>query len=71
MTKAVDRRAALLPGEYVRHARTIDRVYGRVQEGVVGPVEARLLAFPPLQRRVFGAWSEESQDVHTQVNTLA
>ena len=70
-TKAVDRRAALLPGEYARHARNIDRVYGGVEEGVVGPVEAKLLSFPPLQRWVFGAWGEVSQDVHTLVHTLA
>ena len=69
--KAVDRRAALLPAEYVRHARNIDRVYGRVADGVVGPVEAKLLSFPPLQRWVFGAWGEVSQDVHTLVHTLA
>ena len=46
-TKAVDRRAATLPAEYRQHAKKIDREYGGVQEGSVGPVEAKLLSFPP------------------------
>ena len=69
--KAVDRRAATLPAEYRQHARKIDREYGGVQEGVVGPVEAKLLSFPPLRRWVFGAWGEASEDVHTLVKDLA
>ena len=69
--KAVDRRAATLPGEYVKHARSIDREYGGVAEGSVGPVEAKLLSFPPLRRWVFGAWAEASEDVHLLVHDLA
>ena len=70
-TKAVDRRAATLPAEYRQHARRIDREYGGVQEGAIGPVEAKLLSFPPLRKWVFGAWGEASEDVHTLVKDLA
>ena len=69
--KAVDRRAATLPGEYVKHARQIDRDYGGIPEGTVGPVEAKLVSFPPLRRWVFGAWGEVSEDVHVLVHDLA
>ena len=67
----MDRRAATLPGEYVRHARNIDIEYGGVTQGTVGPVESKLLSFPPLRRWVFGAWGEASEDVHTLVHDLA
>ena len=70
-TKAVDRRAATLPGEYVKHARSIDQEYGGVPDGTVGPVEAKLLSFPLLRRWVFGAWGEASEDVHLLVHDLA
>ena len=69
--RAVDRRAATLPNEYLQHARKIDREFGGVAAGVVGPVEAKLLSFPPLRKWVFGAWGEVSQDVHTLVKDLA
>ena len=69
--KAVDRRAATLPGEYIKHARNIDREYGGVAQGTVGPVEAKLLSFPPLRKWVFGAWGEVSEDVHCLVHDLA
>ena len=39
--------------------------------GAVGPVEARLLSFPPLRRWVFGAWGEASEDIHSLVHDLA
>ena len=69
--KAVDRRALILPREYLTHAKNIDRVYGEVQEGVVGPVQTKLQSFPPLRCWVFGAWGEASKDVHTMVDYLA
>ena len=69
--KAVDRRASTLPNEYRQHARRIDREYGGVQADAVGPVEAKLLSFPPLRRWVFGAWGEASEDVHCLVKDLA
>ena len=39
--------------------------------GPWGPVEAKLLSFPPLRRWVFGAWGEASEDVHLLVHDLA
>ena len=69
--KAVDRRAATLPNEYRQHAEKVDREYGDVPQGVVGPVQAKLLSFPPLRRWVFGAWGEASEDVHLLVKDLA
>ena len=69
--KAVDRRAVTLPGEYVRHARSIDQEFGGVVQGTMGPVEAKLLSFPPLKKWVFGAWGEASEDVHILVHDLA
>ena len=53
------------------HARSIDQEYGGVAQGTVGPVEAKLLSFPPLRRWVFGAWGEASEDVHLLVHDLA
>ena len=61
----MDRRALILPREYLTHAKNIDRVYGEVQEGVVGPVQTKLESFPPLSSWDFGAWGEASKDVHT------
>ena len=69
--KAVDRRASTLPAEYRQHARKVDAEYGGVPQGVVGPVEAKLLSFPPLRKWVFGAWGEASEDVHVLVKDLA
>ena len=69
--KAVDKRASTLPDEYRQHARKVDAEYGGVPQGEVGPVEAKLLSFPPLRRWVFGAWGEASKDVHLLVKDLA
>ena len=69
--KAVDKRASTLSREYQNHAKSIDQVYGEVPRGVVGPVEARLLSFPPLRGWVFGAWGEASEDIHSLVHDLA
>lgn len=65
--KAVDRRASTLPEEFNTHAKNIDRVYGGVPVGEVGPVQAKLQSFPTLRRWVFGA----SEDIHDMVDYLA
>ena len=57
--KAVTRRAAELPGEYARKARTMDIEYGSrggVAEGQIGPVAGKVASFPPLQGWNFGAF---------------
>ena len=69
--KAVDNRAALLPGEYNGKAKKIDTKFGDVAEGRVGPVQTKLQSFPPLRGWVIGAWGEASADVHTMVRDLA
>ena len=37
----------------------------------MGPVQAKLLSFPPLRRWVFGTWGEASEDIHIMVDYLA
>ena len=69
--KAVDRLASTLPKEYITHAKNIDRLYGGVPDGEVGPVQAELLSFPTLRRWVFGAWGEASEDIHDMEDYLA
>ena len=57
LLKAVDRRASTLPNEYRQHAGKVDSEYGGgVPQGAIGPVEDKLLSFPPLRRWVFVAW---------------
>ena len=55
---AVDRRAALLQGEYLRKARKVDQKYGGVMVGEVGGVERKLLSFPAVRGLIVGAWGE-------------
>ena len=43
--RAVDKRASELTKEYGRKARTVDRVFGGVPEGLVGLVERKLQNF--------------------------
>ena len=69
--RAVDRRARELPAEYRRKARETDRVYGRVPEGIKGPVENKLDEFGDLLCLVVGAFGEVSEDLHYLINTLA
>ena len=70
-TKAVDRRAGQLQGEYLNKAREVDRVHVGVPEGQVGPVEQKLVSFGSLRGLVFGAWGEASEGVHRLVDDLA
>ena len=56
--KAVDRRAALLQGEYILKARKVDQIYGGAMVGEVGGVERKLLRFPIVRGLVIGAWGE-------------
>ena len=69
--KAVDRRADTLPREYLQYAKNIDSEFGEVPVDVVGPVQSKLVSFPPLRCWVLGAWGEASEDVHTMVDYLA
>ena len=70
-TKAVDRRANLLAGEYREKARKADRNYVGTDEDVVGPVENKLLQYGDLQGLVVGAFGEGSEDLHSFVQVIA
>ena len=68
--KAVDKRANLLQGEYLRKARKIDRDIIETDEEV-GPVERRLGEFGQLKGLVVGAFSEGSEDLHSLIQQMA
>ena len=70
-TKAVDRRAKLLQGEYKKKARDVDKLYGGTREGETGPVENKLNQYGDLQGLVVGAFGEGSEDLHNRVQLLA
>jgi hypothetical protein len=69
--RAVDRRAEALHQEYVAKARRVDRQHLGVGEGVVGPLEMKLLSFERVQGVVFGAFGEASEPVHRLIDWLA
>ena len=69
--RAVDRRSRELPGEYLKKAKDVDRIYGGVGDGQVGPVQRKLESFGPVRGLVFGAFGEASEEVATLVQTLA
>ena len=69
--QAVADRAAQLPNEYAREARTIDRSRCSTAIGTVGPVENRLHDFAPVKGLVFGHFGEASPDAHKLVAGLA
>ena len=55
----------------MRKAQSVDRVYGGVAPGVVGPVERKLQTFGEIKGLVIGAFGEASEDVHSLVQSLA
>ena len=69
--RGVDKRAEQLHQEYVEKARRADQQHGGVEQGVVGPVERKLLTFPKVEGIVFGNWGETSQATHHLVEELA
>ena len=48
----------------------MDRQFGGVQEGTVGPVERKLESFGAVKGLVFGAFGEGSEDVHSLINSV-
>ena len=67
-SRAVESRAAQIPGEYRRKVAKMDQaILGREGEG---PCAKRLGQFP-LMKLVWGAFGEGSEDVHTLVAVLA
>ena len=74
MSKAVDRRARALPGEYRRTLARLDRQLHGTVEGQAGPLEVRLeelVGDDGLQCFVVGRWGEASQHLHNFVQSLA
>ena len=67
----MDRRARALNGEYLSKAREVDRQFGGVLAGTVGPVQRKLESFGEVKGLVFGAFGEGSEDVHSLVQSLA
>ena len=67
-TRAVDKRARGIQGDYEQKAAAMDRAMGVVGEGAC---QQRLAEFPPVLQLCFGALGEASQDVHNLVAVLA
>ena len=63
--KAVDVRAAELPGSYRRPLQRLDAQHHGTREGELGPLVRRLQAY------VVGAWGEGSEPLHALVQTCA
>ena len=73
-SKAVDRRAKALAGEYRRDLAALDRRFHGTVAGQAGPLENRLeevVGDTGLQGLVVGRWGEASQDLHNLVQGLA
>ena len=69
--KGVERRSALLAGEYRGPLATLDQKYHGTAEWEVGPLVRRLEGFGQLQGLVMGAFQEGSKDLHALLETMA
>ena len=69
--RAVDKRASLLPEEYLRKARTADRKYNNTAAGLVGGVERKLLELGEVRGIVCGNFGEVSDATHHLISHLA
>ena len=69
--KAVDVRAAELPGTYRRPLQRLDAQHHGTREGETGPLVRRLQGYGLLQGYVAGAWGEGSEALHALVQTCA
>ena len=70
-TRAVDKRASELNGEYVRKARNTDQQYCGTAPGTTGPVETKLGSLGEVKGVVVGAFGEGSEDLHSLIHHLA
>ena len=68
--KGVERRAAVLPGEYRRPLEKLDREYHGTTADQVGPLVRRLGSFGRLRGLVMGAWQEGSKGLHDLFDIL-
>ena len=69
--RAVDRRAALLPGEYLDKARGADQKYNGVLPGQVGAIERKLVELGKVRGIVSGAFGEVSEATQALIAHLA
>ena len=67
---AVNQRAKQVHTEYHAKARTVDRIHNKTPEGVIGPLQARLLEYGHVAGFVVGVFGEFS-DALEKVITLA
>ena len=70
-TRGVDRRGALVPGEYRRPLERLDSNYHNTAPGDTGPLVRRLLGYGRLQLLVMGSWQEGTKDLHSLLDLLA
>ena len=70
-TRAVDKRASELNGEYIRKARNTDQQYCGTAPGTTGPVETKLGSLGEVKGVVVGAFGEGSEDLHSLIHHLA
>ena len=70
-TRAVDKRASELNGEYIKKARTTDQLYCGTAPGTTGPVETKLARLGNVKGIVVGAFGEGSEDLHSLIHHLA
>ena len=70
-TRAVDKRASELNGEYVKKARNTDQQYCGTVRGTTGPVETKLGTLREVKGVVVPAFGEGSEDLHSLIHHLA
>ena len=70
-TRAVDRRGALVLGEYTRPLECLDRNYHNAAPGDTGPLVRRLLGYGRLHLLVMGSSQEGTKDLHSLLDLLA
>ena len=69
--RSVEVCASSLQEEYLRKARTADRLHGGAQEGGIGRVENKLISLGPVQGIVCGNFGEVSESTHHLVAAMA
>ena len=69
--KGVERRAALITGEYKRPLTALDTRYHGTGAGEKGPLMRRLEGFGQILTWVIGAFQEGSRDLHDLIELLA
>ena len=74
--RPVDKRADKVHGDYIRHAKRLDREeHGLTEEqqnlGAIGPVQERLASYGRTIGLVFGSFGEGSSSLHALVDNIS